>query len=292
MPNHLHGSNPGFADLWSPGVLLITLLVGYVYFYLVGPGRHRFANSEPVSAGKKTLFITALLLFYGAQGTPVAYYGHAQLFSAHMLQQSILYLIMPPLIFLSIPGWMLQPLFDLKWMRKFVYPLTHPILSVLVFNLLFSVYHIPMIFDTVAQHPVYHIGYHTVLIIAAFHMWFPLFNNFEGWKRMSSLQMIAYLFADGVLLTPACALIIFAKDLLYETYMGAPILIQGLPPLHDQQLGGTIMKIMQEIAYGFALSVVFIRWFRAERSKDEPIEPNPNQDTMLHTPNGGNLNGA
>lgn len=53
MPNHLHGSNPGFADLWSPGVLLITLLVGYVYFYLVGPGRHRFANSEPVSAGKK-----------------------------------------------------------------------------------------------------------------------------------------------------------------------------------------------------------------------------------------------
>ncbi|WP_409343215.1 cytochrome c oxidase assembly protein [Paenibacillus sp. MBLB4367] len=293
MHNHLemHGASPSFSDLWSPGVLLITLLVGYVYFYFTGPGRHRFAGSEPVAIGKKLLFVTALALFYIAQGTPLSYYGHAHLFSAHMLQQSILYLVMPPLVYMSIPGWMLNPLLDRKWMRKWVYPFTQPLFSVLLFNLLFSMYHIPLIFNAVAQHPVYHLGYHFILIAAAFHMWFPVFNNATSWKRMSDLQTLAYIFANGVLLTPACALIIFAKDLLYEPYIGAPLIIEALPPLDDQQLGGTIMKIIQEIVYGFALAYIFFRWFRMERSKDEPIEPN-SQDTMLRTSNGGNLNGA
>ncbi|MDQ1911515.1 cytochrome c oxidase assembly protein [Paenibacillus sp. GD4] len=38
--------------------------------------------------------------------------------------------------------------------------------------------------------------------------------------------------------------------------------------MNDQSFGGVIMKIVQEIVYGWALGYIFYRWYRRER-KDE-----------------------
>lgn len=38
--------------------------------------------------------------------------------------------------------------------------------------------------------------------------------------------------------------------------------------LHDQQLGGVLMKVIQEIVYGVMLFYVFIEWYRKERDEE------------------------
>ena len=42
-----------------------------------------------------------------------------------------------------------------------------------------------------------------------------------------------------------------------------------MPVVQDQQTGGIIMKIVQEIVYGTIIGYVFFRWARREREKDK-----------------------
>jgi len=112
-------------------------------------------------------------------------------------------------------------------------------------------------------------AYRAVFLISAFMLWFPVFCPLPEYNRMSELKRMAYIFLNGVLLTPACALIIFAKAPMYAMYAAVPESLLLLPMLDDQQLGGVIMKIVQEIVYGIALGYTFFRWYRRERKRDE-----------------------
>ena len=39
--------------------------------------------------------------------------------------------------------------------------------------------------------------------------------------------------------------------------------------LHDQQLGGVLMKVIQEIVYGIVLARVFTEWYRKDQQESE-----------------------
>ncbi|WP_010277013.1 cytochrome c oxidase assembly protein [Paenibacillus senegalensis] len=269
---HVHNLNPDFFALWRPDVFLLTVLLGAVYFYLIGPGRKHFPNAKPVPFGKQAWMVSALVIFYLGQGSPLGYYGHGFLFSAHMLQMSLVYLAVPPLVYLGIPDWMTRHLLAKPGVKKWLHPITHPLIALLLFNLLFSFYHLPLIFDFLMVNHLLHNVYHFILIATALLMWFPVFIMDKYWCRISELKKLIYIFANGVLLTPACALIIFAGTELYSIYAGAPQLFTFLPPVDDQQTGGVIMKIMQEFVYGLMLAFVFFRWYNLEKKKEAELE--------------------
>ncbi|TXK84040.1 cytochrome c oxidase assembly factor CtaG, partial [Parageobacillus sp. SY1] len=75
----------------------------------------------------------------------------------------------------------------------------------------------PFIFDLANSNALYHAVITTMIFVAAWMMWWPLLNKMPGWQSLSGLKKIGYIFADGALLTPACALIIFAGKPLYAT---------------------------------------------------------------------------
>jgi putative membrane protein len=284
MMNMQSGSGGFFAE-WSPGLLLVLIVIAYVYFQLIGPMRQRFAGSSEVPTGKKILFIASLLVFYAGQGSPINYYGHGMIFSSHMLQQSLIYLVFPPMILLSVPDWLIRPVLMKPSIRRLVSPLLHPLITVVLFNVLFSFYHIPQIFNYAFDHPILHNLYHLVLVITAFQMWFPVFCPLPEWKQLSELQKMAYIFANGVLLTPACALIIFSSSLLYPAYAeGIQMINFGMSPLEDQQLGGTLMKIIQEIVYGSALAYTFFRWYRKEKKKEDEDQAALDRELLQTSP--------
>lgn len=289
--DHLFDDAPGFFQLWSPWVLLLTAGIGFVYLYLTGAGGSKLKGYEPVRGLTKFYFLLGLLLFWGAEGTPIQYYGHAHLFSSHMLGQSMLYLCMPPLIYLGLPAWLIRPILTAPAVRWIRHVLTQPLLAILSFNLIFSVYHIPMVFNYVFYEPALHVGYHLLLLAAAFHMWFPVFSPLPEWNKLSDLQRMAYTFANGVLLTPACALIIFAKSLMYDPYFDAPMLIHWLHGLDDQQMGGVVMKIIQEIVYGSVLAYSFMKWYRKER-REEDYPGDPQAPSALAAARAVKVNGG
>lgn len=290
----------GFVALWSPYFLAFLLLVTFLYFMVVGPWRTRFTNEGPATRKQKAYFVAGIVLIYISQGSPVDLLGHL-LFSAHMIQMAILNLLVPQLLILGIPNWLFDRLFQIRPIKATVAFLTKPLVALVLFNGLFSLYHVPFIFDLVKSNAFYHAAMTWIIFIAAWMMWWPLVNKMPGWQSLSGLKKIGYIFADGVLLTPACALIIFAGKPLYATYydpqmwmeslalcvpagtlaslhLTGPEMFFSIPLLQDQQLGGILMKIIQEIVYGTMLFFAFMEWYRKEQEKTETAaSPQPSE---------------
>jgi putative membrane protein len=281
----------GFRALWSPYFLAVMILITVLYFIIIGPWSSKFKDSNPVTTKQQILFVVGILALYISKGSPVDLLGHI-MFSAHMTQMAVLYLIVPPLLILGIPDWLWKAIIYRPVIKPFLKVFTSPIIALILFNGVFSLYHVPLVFDYVKTDPVYHATMTTIIFFGAMFMWWPLLNTLPDWSSLTGIKKVGYIFANGVLLTPACALIIFATDPLYVTYsepqawinalqlcvpadtlsglnLTGPEMFNTLPLVEDQQLGGVVMKIIQEIVYGTILAYIFFQWARKERQKDE-----------------------
>jgi putative membrane protein len=280
----------GFQALWSPVFLMFTVGLIALYFAVIGPWRSYFKNSAPVTGKTKIFFVSSIVLLYAMKGSPVDLLGHL-MFSAHMTQMAVLYLVVPPLLILGLPDWFVRALINKRFIKPVFHFFTKPLIALLIFNGIFSFYHIPLIFDMVKTNSVLHAIVTVSIFISAFFMWWPLLNKFPEHQTLTPIKKVGYIFGDGILLTPACALIIFAKAPLYATYTDpqawatalalcvpasmlsslnliGPEMFNMLPLVEDQQLGGIVMKVIQELVYGTMLAYIFFEWARSEREKD------------------------
>ncbi|WP_102027472.1 cytochrome c oxidase assembly factor CtaG [Salirhabdus sp. Marseille-P4669] len=291
----------GFRALWSPYFLLFVIALSLLYYLITGPLRHKFGGSnQSVPTGKQQFsFYLGMLTLYLVKGAPVDLLSHISLL-AHMIQMALFYLLFPILIIRGIPGWIWRKVFNIKVLKPILNLFTKPLIAIFLFNFLFSIYHLPDILDFSKTSATAHSIISIVILFAAFCMWWPLITPLEEQQRIKPLFKIFYIFANGVLITPACGLIIFAPESLYETYsnmeawsnalslcvpfdvlsglnttaFNGPEFFTDMSLLHDQQAGGILMKVMQEIIYGIVLGKVFFSWYRKE---NRDIDPIPNQ---------------
>lgn len=287
----------GFRALWSPYFFTFVLGLSFLYYIFTGPYRHKIggANVDKPTVKQQVQFYTAMIILYIVKGSPVDLLSHIML-TFHMTQMALLYLAVPILVIKSLPKWLWEKIIY----QPFIFPvlnfLTKPIIAILLFNGLFSLYHIPPVFDFTKSSIVAHTISTLILLFAAFIMFMPVMSPVKEFDRLKPLVKIFYVFGNAVLITPACALIIFADVPLYEAYTAHGAWIQalslcvpgdvliGLPSqlsgpemfsplslLDDQQLGGIIMKIMQEITYFIILTQIFYAWFSADKLKTDPV---------------------
>ncbi|QJC50938.1 cytochrome c oxidase assembly factor CtaG [Paenibacillus albicereus] len=281
-----------FKALWSPWLLFIMLAMLIGYFYLIGPWRQKYHPlEERPGFWNQVMAVSGLVLLYLAQGGPLNLLGH-MMFSFHMGNMSISYLIAPPLIIMGIPAYIWRSAFGAPFWRR-LSPIMNPIFSLLLFNVLFSLYHLPDIHDYVMTRYWLHEAYYLALFIAAMIMWWQITCPVPEWNRLNGLRKMAYVFASGVLLTPACALIIFAEESMYGVYndplvwaqamsfcvsgdtkwlldqFQGPMFFNLMSAKEDQQLGGILMKLVQEIMYGCILGFIFAQWYRHENADND-----------------------
>lgn len=280
-----------FRTIWTPELILVLLITSGIYFTITGPLRKQFDDNDIVPTKKKIYFHIGLVAVYFGFGGPLYVLGHLML-SMHMSSMAIVYLIAPPLLLLGMPHWIFQALAKNSIINGFFKVLGLPLMGLIIFNAMFSFYHLPFTFDRLMANNNYHNIYLLVMLGAAFLMWWhiiPVFPKVEG--HLTELKKIGYMFASGILFTPACVLVIFASGPLYAVYTdvnswgiameyclpaGAEIpyeLFAGenaLPPLtptHDQQFGGAIMKVTQELVYGIAIGFTFRQWMKRDKKK-------------------------
>jgi putative membrane protein len=281
----------GFRALWSPYFLFFLILVLGIFFYVTIFGRERFKNSEPLKRSEAILFTVAIVVLYITKGAPLDLMGHL-MFYAHMIQMAVLYLVIPPLLIVSIPSWIWRSVLNYSIIKPLFHFFTKPLIALILFNGLFSFYHIPLIFDAIKMSMWMHATYTVVLFLFSIFMWWPLMNRLPEYESLNGLKKIGYIFADGILLTPACALIIFADTPMYATFsdpsawmqalklcvpvstletlnLSGPEVFNSMSLIHDQQLGGVIMKIIQEIVYGVVLGQIFFSWYRREQEESK-----------------------
>lgn len=286
----------GFQALWSPYLMIVVVFLTVVYFLTTVSWRKDFKVSEPLKKSEAFSFVLAMITIYIIKGSPIDLMAHI-MFTYHMVQMAFLLLFVPILLIKGIPWWVWKVVIEAPVIKPVFRLITKPVLAVFVFAGMFSIYHIPVVLDFIKLDETLHGTYTFLLFLAAVFMYWPLLNSVPGQPEMKGLYKVGYIIANAVLITPACALIIFAPDPMYATYsdgdawlkamelcvpvdtlagltLSGPQLFTDLSLREDQQLGGVLMKIIQEIIFAVILFSVFRKWYSSERKNPDEITEN------------------
>lgn len=262
-----------FEDLWYPQVLAWILLIQVGYLLTVNLWRRSFGWGPPVPVGKQLLFALGLWTIYLSEGTPIHLLSEAYLFSVHMVQHILLTLIMPPLILLGLPDWALQPLVRWRPLRGLMRVLVHPVPALLLFNLIYSFWHMPVAYEAILRFHWFHAVQHAILVFTSLMMWWPICSPLKELPRLNEAAQMLYIFLIGLSQIAVFAVLTFAEGVLIPFYAQAPR-ITSLTAKQDQELAGIIMNVGGLTVFVFAWIIIFFRWVKREERTaiPKPVE--------------------
>ncbi|WHY76863.1 cytochrome c oxidase assembly protein [Neobacillus sp. WH10] len=229
--------------VWNTPLLAGLICVGTLYaFLLLSFTNIKIHHKQPL------LFFLCLGIIYVTIGSPLSAISHLS-FSLHMIQMSIIFFIIPPLILLGIPDSFPK---IVKGLNKLFLP---PKAALFTFAALFLMYHLPVVFAFLSQNSFVHNGFLFVLLVMSFSMWRPIGK--EQNKR--------YAFLSGLLLLPACIFFILTAFIgglnnplhtqMTATLCISPVDLRSLTILpypfntkFDQIMAGILMVGMHELA--------------------------------------------
>ena len=253
---------------WSfePSVLVGCLLLAGLYLLSIGPWRERFRGSAPVGPWRRAAFLSGVAMLLLALASPLDALSDHYLFSAHMLQHMLLTLVMPPLLLLGTPGWLLRPALRsplVAWPARLF---TRPLMAFLTFNLLFSFAHFPVIYNLTLEVESVHILAHLLYMAAGTLNWWPILSPLPELPRLAPPAQMLYICAQVIPGSLVGALITLSETSLYYVYAEAPR-ITALSVTEDQQLAGLLMWVGSGTIMFIALSIVYFTWAHREEQK-------------------------
>ena len=195
----------------------------------------------------------------------------ARIFSMHMLQHLLETFVIPPLLLLGTPGWMLRPIVLSRPIKPIARVLTNPFVAFLIFSAVFVTAHFPPVFEHMCRDENFHISLHLLFMASGVLLWWPILSPMPELPRLSYPAQILYLFLLMIPMTAVAAPITLATRVIYPWYTeGAHG--WGLKPIDDQVLGGLIMWIGQGTYLMFIFTFIFYKWSQSE-DRDIPILP-------------------
>lgn len=243
----------------TPGAAIVVAAL--VAIYALGARR----AGRALGRSRKIMFgwsVATLLLALGPMDT--AGVGH-RFFLAHMIEHFTLTLIVPPLLILATPDWMLRPWMLSRPFRPVMALLTKPLVAFLFFTLIFVGVHDPLILDAACYREALRIPIHLLLILAGLVMWWPVMSPLPEFPRLSYPHQIFYVFLLLIPMTAVAAPITLAHQVLYTWYVPAPHPL-SLTPMEDQVLGGLFMWIVDGLFLMCMFSAIFFQWYQQEEA--------------------------
>ena len=241
--------------------------------YALAAWRWRPAGAAPPSSGQKLCFGLAALTILVALFTPLDLLSDEYLFSAHMVQHLLLVMVMPTLLLLSFPRWMVDPVLSIGLIRRVVRLLGWAPLSFAAFNIAFAASHAPFVYEATLRDPLVHALEHLGFMVLGLASWLPVLSPTPQLPRLAPPLQVLYLFLNTFPMMMVGAMLTDASSAVYPTYAAAPRVL-GISVMADQQAGGLLMWIGGSLYYLVVLSVVFFRWAFAEEAKEPPV-PSP-----------------
>jgi putative membrane protein len=253
-----------FADPWrfepNPEVyILVGFLVG-AYIYMVrniGP-----SAVEPgvpvVTRRQKTCFVASMVVLFVASTWPIHQIGEGYLYSVHMAQHFLLSYVLPPLVLMATPEWLLRALIGKGRTYRVVAFFSRPVVAAVIFNLVVMTLHVPGVVNASTTNGPLHFGLHLVVVLTAVLMWMPVVGPLPELQMSYGGKMI-YLFLQSVVPTLPAAWLTFADGVVYRHYGEQPVRVWGMSPLDDQQLAAVIMKIFGGM---YLWTIVIFMFFR------------------------------
>jgi len=247
----------------EPALLLSLLFTGWGYALLVGPLRaHLGAVHYRVETA---LFYLGLAFTYLIVGSPLDQLGEQFLFSAHMIQHILLIYVAPLFFYYGTPSWVVDGLLRSRACLRLLRILTNPVVGGGIFTLCFTVWHVPALYNAALHSKPIHIFEHITMFVTASLMWWPIVSRSTVLPAISYGVRMLYVFVLMVGQLPVFGLLSFSTEIYYTTYeYAARLEFFNISPIHDQVLGGVIMKVANMVVSLVVLGVSFYMWYKQD----------------------------
>ncbi len=259
---------------FAPSIFVMLLSQAVLYGYLITLARKDGRWGKDVRPWHVVSFALGLIVIFIALVSPLDALSNVALFSAHMVQHLLLMLVAPALLLLGTPGYWIRTLYDLPVLKKVLPLVTQPIVTLLVFNAVMWLWHVPALYESALRDPNLHIVEHMMFLAAGVLMWLPIIQTVPPQHPLNYPARLAYLFAIMISSSILGAIFTFAPTISYPFYGSAPLAF-GLAPQTDQQLAGLIMWVPGGGIFFVAILIVFGAWLRAEDRKGQELYPPP-----------------
>lgn len=228
-------------NVWNIPLLICFLILFGLYLFFITK-----IKSITINPKQPILFLIGLSLLYLSTGSPLATLSHLS-FSTHMLQMSVQYFIIPPLLLLG--GFSLIS-YTSKIIKINNFPLA-PKASLVIFAGLFLVYHLPIASYFLSQNSTVQNIYMTLLLLFSLRMWWPIISTFYTKQEKKSYALLS-----AILISPACLMFIlyalidetqnpFLNHSIAHLCVSPQFMSHLLPSIfntkYDQMIAGTLM---------------------------------------------------
>jgi len=273
----------------DPLIAIPMLLASWLYLRGV---RNLWATScrgTGISRKQAWAWIGAMVSLMAALFSPLDALGGA-LFSAHMVQHLILFVVAPWFLALSRPGigmfWGLPAVWRKRtggflghnrYMHGVQALLRNPVFIVATFTAVLWLWHTPALYDAALQSDWVHALEHMSFIAGACLLWSWLVtvqHNFGHRRGERHGLAILIVFVTVMQSSVLGAILTFARAPLYamhEPYTRA----WGLSLMQDQQLAGLIMWVPMGMTFTLFALLIFRAWLQASERRALAREPEP-----------------
>lgn len=257
---------------FDPVLAIVLLLVSLLYLKGTAELWRRAGKGRGVRTWQPMAFFGGVITFTISRFSPLDALGGA-LFSAHMGQHLIVFLLSPALFAASRPLlpfiWALPTTWRrilMQWTpgsttRAVWFFSQHWITVLILYAAVLWLWHVPVLYDWALQSQVVHGIEHATFAAVAFMFWSRILESGRpnGIGHGIALLMT---FATALHSGALGALLTFARFPLYsshEQYTSA----WGYTPLEDQQLAGVLMWVPMGIWFAATGLLLFGNWIRA-----------------------------
>jgi len=209
---------------------------------------------------------TAMALWIAGLLSPIDDLGEDGL-AFHMLQHLLIADLAAPLMLVGLrnpvlafflPRSVLVPLARARRLRAAFRTLRRPLVALPVFVVVLYGWHFAVFFEAAVRHPFVHALQHSSFIAAGVLVWWPALEP-KRRRLRGELWKIGHILAArflGMFLGMSFVLI---RQPVYTGVYGTGERARGLSSIHDQQLAGGMMVVLDILLMVFALAFFFLR---------------------------------
>ncbi len=257
------------------GIALAALLYwrGVRYSYRAGIGRH-------LTAWRSGCFGLGLLTVFVALESPLDVMSEKYVW-AHMIQHELLVIVAAPLLLLGTPLWpfwrgvplsarraTLRWALGQRWIRRtwraVGRALFAPIPSLVIFMAVFSVWHVPTLYDLALERTGVHVLEHMTFLVSALMVWAQVIPSRPIQPGLSLIGRVLYLGAVGMYSNLMGSFFVFSTGPFYHYYAALSRPAGMMDALVDQHLAGAAMDVPSTIIFFVAMSACLLLWLRED----------------------------
>lgn len=260
------------ADLWRfrphPEVWVLVIGLAVMWWYAIkriGP-KATLPGETIITRKQVACGVGALLTLWIASDWPTHDIGEQYLYSVHMFQHIAYSFVVAPLALLATPAWLARMLIGSGRGYTVLRKLSRLVPATIIFNAIVIFQHWPAVVNNVVDDTPLHYGVHVLVVASSLLMWLPVCGPLAE-LRFSLPVQACHLFLQTIIPTVPAGWLTMAESVVYRSYDHEQHYL-GMSVIADQQIAGTVMKLLEAAILWVVIAVIFIRWASRTQADD------------------------